>query len=681
MKKYILVLFFAMCAAFTSAQQPTFSWIKNYFNGSQRQQINGIYGLPNGDIIIRGYSHTPSSLGLTDTFFDGTLINYDDYWARSFVARVNDQGTILWHKNICGNSNLGADPPSITSDKNGHIYIAGVNHNLAPSFGFNIGEKRGFVIELDSSGKFVGIDTFDVRNTTTLITSIAVDDSLNKYVAGYASNGLVYNGTSIPKKSRVDGFLLKIGADHKLKWSEVIGITGNTSAGAQSSIADVDIDSKGDIIITGNCGGGNVEFDTIKTGLTSGRDYFIAKYAPNGSVRWVHQGTSSGTIFMDDRAYEIELDANDNIYCTGVFAFKSTGISPQHADLNFGGDTTKKVWAYYEGDIVTGVVSRTGFILKTDPNGQTLWGHRFGGSASDFVSQGTDMYLSSTISKTGVQSEGFPSQKTLVNVLDGSRNFISKIDMGTGEFSTGRLVATMENNNNTWLSLGIANNKLYAAGHFKDTYYFGTDSIESIDPGREEDAFLGQIGDVSYPKINAPVNVKFLSATTTSIDFGWTDNSNNETGFVAVADGTPYLSWGRVYSNFVSENAVSASIPFLLANQRYDLYAIPHYNFEVIGDTSSSISDSTFVHVGLDDAELVPEVELFPVPVVNALLNINSHEPLTIRFYELGGQLLFTKSIATGRTSLDLFELQSGIYLIEVEGSNSRVISKLPVLH
>ena len=610
---------------------------------------------------------------VSDTFHDGTVLNYEDYWSRNWIGRFDDQGNVKWVKAISGNNNL---PHSLAVDKNGHIYLAGVNHTSGSQFGFRIGAKRGFVIELDGNGGYVAIDSFDVRNTTTNINAIAVDNELNKYIVGYANNGLIYNGASIRRKGRVDGFLLKVGADHQLKWSQVIGITGASgNAGAQSSVTDIEIDSKGDIIITGNCGGGYVEFGTAKSGLTSARDYFIAKFSGDGDNIWLHHGTSTNSVVMDDRANAIELDDQDNIYCTGVYVFKTSGISPAHADLNFGGDTTQKVWAHYSGDRLTGQVERTGFILKTDSNGNTLWGHRFQGSGFELELESENLYVSGHMGLNSLQSEGFNSQRTIINSgLNGTaRTFIALVDMATGELVDSRCLGVAENIGDP--IIGISAGKLYVGGTFTDTYYNGNDSIVTSRPGQEKDAFLGQINDISYPKINAPINLKLVAATTTSMDISWNDNSNNESGFIAQA--VPEKWWNRTVINFENENATSSSLQSMTANSNYDVFVIPHYNREVFGDTSNVISDSTYMHTGLKEVENAIRLKVYPIPASNSYLNIELQEAAIGRLFSLNGKLVREKSLSSGLNAFPVRGLRSGTYILEIVRKNKKMSKRV----
>lgn len=122
------------------------------------------------------------------------------------------------------------------------------------------------------------------------------------------------------------------------------------------------VDHQGNVYTTGYFHG-TVDFDPnagemLKTATGQNEDVFISKLSPEGNLLWVHTFGSD----EDDRGMVIQIDNEDNIYCSGFFS----------GNVDF--------------DPGSGVTSLTGdqdfFVIKLSSVGDFLWAKKIGESNS-----------------------------------------------------------------------------------------------------------------------------------------------------------------------------------------------------------------------------------------------------------------------------------------------------------
>jgi hypothetical protein len=139
---------------------------------------------------------------------------------------------------------------------------------------------------------------------------------------------------------------------------------GAGSTGADFG-SDVVLDQAGDIVVSGVIQGTN-NFHGVTTAVGFGnKDWFLAKYSPNGILQWVRLAGSS----TEDQAYSLAVDSANNYYIGG----RVSGVA------TFGGTTI-------------GSAGQTHVILaKYDSNGTLLWVQDVGrGGATETCGVGID---------------------------------------------------------------------------------------------------------------------------------------------------------------------------------------------------------------------------------------------------------------------------------------------------
>lgn len=158
--------------------------------------------------------------------------------------------------------------------------------------------------------------------------AIAVDSQGNVYVAGY---------TITSPSNTPDYLIVKYNSSGVFQWHQTYNGPGNFDDQANA----IAICTNGDPVITGGSDQGLYELD-----------YSTLRYLPGGGQQWLSHYNGLGSD-DNDVALDIAVDTTGNIYITGASA-----------------GTFGFMWP----DIAT---------VKYNPNGDTLWTRRFGGSDND----------------------------------------------------------------------------------------------------------------------------------------------------------------------------------------------------------------------------------------------------------------------------------------------------------
>jgi hypothetical protein len=188
---------------------------------------------------------------------------------------------------------------AIAVDDSSNVYVAGVtagglNGNVA------VGNSEYFVAKLNSGKQIIWLKQLGVAMHSSRANGMALDASGNIYIAGDTSAGL--NGNT--QSGNTDYFLAKYDSAGNLLWLRQDGQS------AKSSLAQkVAVDSAGNILVVGYTGGGLG--GNSQLGLY---DYFIAKYAPDGTRTWIKQ---MGASTVSTYAFALGIDSSNNAYVAG----------------------------------------------------------------------------------------------------------------------------------------------------------------------------------------------------------------------------------------------------------------------------------------------------------------------------------------------------------------------------
>ncbi|WKZ38740.1 MAG: S-layer homology domain-containing protein [Anaerolineales bacterium] len=285
-----------------------------------------------------------------------------------FVAKYDSDGNYIWAKRMGGGTNdsgLG-----LTVDAGGNVYTTGNYQGTAdfdPGAGTanltSVGNNNDvFVSKLDSNGNFVWAKSMGGTESDQG-RGIAVSASGNVYTIGNFEGTADFDpgaGTAnLTSAGADDVFISKLDNSGNFVWAKRIGGTDYEEGTAIAIDADENIYTTGKYELTVDFDPGAGTFNLTSAG--GGGDIFISKLDSGGNFVWAK--STGGTDF--ERGESIVLDANNNVYVTGVFS-GTVDFDPGAGTFNLTGPG---------GEV---------FISILDQNGDFITARRMGGASYDW---------------------------------------------------------------------------------------------------------------------------------------------------------------------------------------------------------------------------------------------------------------------------------------------------------
>ncbi len=323
------IIFFSVFAfIIINADAQSFQWVKQ-MGGTADDKGQAISTDASNNIITIG-----TFTGTVD--FDpgagiANLTSYDSVSSGMFIQKLDNNGNLLWVKQIIGNATYNSvEPQGSVIDAAGNIYITGYYNNtgsidMDPGSGVyilpdSLGSSNGFILKLNSAGNFIFAKQF------------MFVPRLSDYIMGFpSSSGGVY-----PSK--------------------------------------ITIDSVGNIYSTGRFTG-NVDFDPSSSSFhflyldynASGWGSYVSKLDQNGNFVWAKAfigQDSLSTAFISSTS--IQVDGTGNVYTTGDFHDGPADMDPGFGTYLLQVDSSSQ-W--------------NNFLSKLDVNGNFVWGETINSSA------------------------------------------------------------------------------------------------------------------------------------------------------------------------------------------------------------------------------------------------------------------------------------------------------------
>jgi len=457
-KNALLTLVFGLFAVILASSQ-SLDWVR---------QMSGVSEESGMDMAVDAFGNVYTS----GTFFE--TVDFDPSGAEFnlssnglsdiFIIKQNDQGDLLWAKQIGGEAF--DHPGTIILDSSGNILLGGSFRgtvDLDPGEGtFEVTEQgsRAFILKLDSNGDFIWAKQWgaSLSSAGAYVNDLALDETGNIITCGTFSGTVDFDPGddtfSVNDLGYGDGFISKLDANGNFIWAAIVN--GNSAINSDS-ISSIDVDVSGNIIASGPFYGDASNFD-----LLGGGNCYL-KLDGNGNTLWSKQTLGNQGVFTNS----LEIDELGNAYMVG----------------RFGG-----VLDFDPGDGVFNLTAQgtyDAFILKLDSSGNFVWAKSVGGipsqGASGYLDQGNglaldnagNLYITGAYAFSGDFDPG-PATYTLTTVgyvdmfvlkLDVDGNFIYAETFGTSSqgfpyFVVGNSVITGEND------------KVYFTGYFSDTTDF-----------------------------------------------------------------------------------------------------------------------------------------------------------------------------------------------------------------
>jgi uncharacterized delta-60 repeat protein len=221
------------------------------------------------------------------------------------VAKFAPDGTLLWQQNVNGTANGNEEALSVAVDTLGNVVAAGFTTNADSGEDFT-------VVKFAPDGALLWQRTANgTANRGDEAWSVAADTLGNVVAAGYTTNA----------DTGQDFAVAKFAADGTLLWQR----TRNGTADGLDWAFRVAVDTLGNVVAAGYI-----------TNTDTGRDFTVAKFAPDGTLLW--QRTGNGTANGNDGASSVAVDTVGNVVAAGYT--RNTDTGPDFTVAKFAPDGT-----------------------------------------------------------------------------------------------------------------------------------------------------------------------------------------------------------------------------------------------------------------------------------------------------------------------------------------------------
>jgi hypothetical protein len=644
----------------------------------------------------------------TITFGSYVLTNSGS--ASTFLVKYNSAGVVQWAK--VSDGNYTSRPRDICTDKNGNIYMTGYSSADSVKFGtkklFLNGSYDGFLVKYDNSGAVLWAEAMGY-NGTDIASGIAADTIGNIYVAGYYQDSIKFGSILIKSTSYYNGYLAKYDVSGTAIWAKSFGTYDDDGA------TDVATDKTGNVYVSGYFRSDSITIGSIKLyNFAYNYNGFLAKYSSGGTILWAKRVGGD----YSDQINHIATDATGNIYAGGNFA--SSSISLDSLSLtNFSqGDSTNDV-----------------FLTKYDTNGKILWAKSAGGAneeliegvatapngtayiAGSFVSASitfgattinnssgnySNAYITNDISRNGLPVP----QICMVTVDSLSKNNIIYWDKAVYT-NVESFIVYREVSTNTYKPIGIV--PYDSVSLFVDTLRtkYGP-TLANGDPNVGAYKYKIQIKDSSgiYGLVS-PFHLTLFISNNGS-QFSWNNGYTIEgvgspvNNYVLMRDDNRTNSWKPQGSVTASSSTVLDPNYSNYPNGRWRIetqwnisctptfiqqYHNPNGTVQTTTTVNSSRSNIKYNSIiGINEPDANRFISVYPNPASGKLniewqeiLNNDQPSQVVVRNY-LGMEVMkYTPDKNQSKTALDISNLASGIYCVEIKGEKYTAVKKLMV--
>ncbi len=534
------------------------------------------------------------------------------------------------------------------------------------------GQEYGKDIDIDNHGNIISAGYF--YNTVDFDPS---NNTNNKTAVGYADN-----------------YIAKFTSSGNLLWAISFGSTGIDIPHS------VITDANNDIILCGYFSN-TCDFDpgtaVVSKTSSGGRDAYIAKYDASGNFVWVF---TYGSVNLDD-AFNIDVDAQGNVYWTGVINgtvnVGSDIYTTQVEDVIFGKINSSGVvqWTKIVGGtgidegsaliidnsgnlILTGYFQNTvdfdpnagisnlassggydTFFGKYDTNGNLIWIKKIGGAGADIGAPGgiaidylNNIYIAGN---AGTNCDYDPNAGVVTHTMNGTTDwFVAKYDNngnhllsftvgGAGQDQAHRL--TIDNQQN-----------IYVTGWFRTSANFNPNgtalTLTGNCTGGGHDGYIAKYNSIGIclwakqfggvvdgaDQLTLGTSVKLLNTST--LVFSGRFHGTNAFGGI---------------TNTININSNGASDMFICS-----LTTDGNYTATTTDITENFTNNSILI---------------YPNPAKNIIFVTGIIGKSKVTINDINGKMIINKQIADNQ--LDISNLQNGFYTITLETENIIITKKL----
>ncbi len=482
---------------------------------------------------------------------------------------------------------------ALAVDPAGNVYVIGLSLDASKSSDF-------VTIKYGPDGSQQWVALYDgTGHDEDDANAVVVDAQGNVYVTGEsaASNGFSDYAT------------VKYNSDGVQQWVARYNGPGNTEDNANA----IAVDAMGNVYVTGA---------SMPSGFAVAPDIATVKYSPSGEQLWVARYNGSGDYFDEGNA--IAVDADGNVYVTGVSAGDGTGSDYVTIKYNSQGE---QLWvARYDGPkgsedfsvalavdgagnvYVTGVSLGSGTAsdfatIKYDKDGVQQWVQRYNGTDNS-EDEGRDIAVDSSgnVFVTGTSNGAlFSPNRDYVTIKysnDGEQLWVARYNGPADDWDDVRAIAVDAAGNAyvTGQSVGIDTKPDYATVKYRPD---GTEEwvVRFNSPTNKSDGAADLAVDASgNVYVTGTTEIAFTGSQITTIKY--TQPSSN----VVVAppapalDAPPDAAADQDTVVILRWRSVEGALSYELQVSTDSLFATVLYDAAAIADTSravDSLADGT----------------------------------------------------------------------------------------
>lgn len=333
--------------------QGNYLWA-NCATGAMFDRLRDVAVDPQGNVLLTGEFSR-------DLVFGSHRIQVAQNDSDVFIAKSSPNGAFLWA--VRGGGEWNNDTAyGVAADPDGNVIVVGecAGGAVFGAFTNTLSSWSYFIAKLNSEGQYLWAKygrTTSIGNVWP--RGVEVDAASNIYVIGTFDGGNVVVGTSTlaTASSQYNLFVMKWSAAGNGLWAVQGGQTNLNTMDQGDSLA---IDSKGNILITGQVGRRS-RFGPFLLTSTNTRSLLVAKLDSNGSFLWATNATGTNAYLGGDA---IACGGYDSALVCG--AFEGTAVFGTHA-------------------VSARSNSADVFVTKLSSQGEFLWAVRAGGNYTDFA--------------------------------------------------------------------------------------------------------------------------------------------------------------------------------------------------------------------------------------------------------------------------------------------------------
>ncbi len=433
-----------------SAQTPEFQWAKGLrgIANGMGSITNGIVTDMHGSVYITGSFY--GTVDFNSSHLGGAVPNNISSNPLTFpdvyIAKYDAGGNNLWAKAFGGIESDNGQ--TIGMDADGHIYISGTYTGTANFDGFSLqapGPLGYFFAKFDGEGNCLWAADLVQTQSSLVVESAYTDNNGNTFLTGYFYESVLFGDINLVSAGNADIFVAKVDSSGEVLWAKGMGGSSNDRSKGISSdqdghiyisgshannatFCDITIEDYAGFVLKMDQDGNCIDLFNIGTGaydvsvsvdsdghlyvgasfvnqvvvgdqtLTSagGSDMYVARFAADGSLLWVHQ---FGGAEWGDAAKAIATDMDGLVYFTGQF----------QGEVQFGDFTLETPNSDFANIFFTvlnaqgEVLAAEGMSSQTADTPQTL-----------YASQGGSVYLAGSFNGT-TQFNSIPLQSIAID--------------------------------------------------------------------------------------------------------------------------------------------------------------------------------------------------------------------------------------------------------------------------